>query len=114
MAKVKITVVKKLSCKDLYGENPPANIKEDLSPECRRFTVGQEFMIDSEKRAPDPSSWENCPPNFCGWAFADIQRDIAHVLFGGSYPWMKDRGVVISCCTDGLRPVIFKIERIED
>jgi len=27
---------------------------------------------------------------------------------------MKEKGVVISCCTDGLRPVIFKLERIED
>ena len=44
----------------------------------------------------------------------DIQRDIFHTLYGGYYPWMKEKGVVISCCTDGLRPVVFKLERIEE
>ena len=32
----------------------------------------------------------------------------------GSYPWIDEEGVAISCCTDGMRPVIFRIERIED
>ena len=115
MAKVKITVIKKLNTKDLYGDSPPANINEEvLVPECHRFKVGQEFIIATGRDLSDPESWENCPQGFCTWAFADIQRDIVHILFGGSYPWMKDKGVVISCCTDGLRPVIFKIERVED
>ena len=115
MAKIKITVVKKLNVKDIHGDNPPANINEDmLTPECHRFKVGQEFVLDTTKDASDPQSWQNCPPGFCSWAFADIQRDISHILFGGSYPWIKDKGVIITCCTDGLRPVIFKVERIED
>ena len=105
MAKVKITVVKKVNIKDLYGENPPATFEESwITPECDRFSVGQEFLVDSH----------NCPPGFCNWAFSDIQRDLVHILYGGYYPWMKEKGVAISCCTDGLRPVIFKIERIED
>ena len=105
MGKVKITVVKKANRKDLFGENPPANFDENrIAAECDRFEVGQEFEVDSL----------SCPPGFCNWAYADIQRDIVHVLFGGSYPWMEDKGVAVSCCTDGLRPVIFKIERIED
>ena len=27
--------------------------------------------------------------------------------------WMNDDKVMITCCNDGTRPVIFKIERIE-
>ena len=115
MARVKITVVKKLNVKDLYGNNPPAIINEEtLTPECHRFTVGQEFFIDTSRDISDPQSWENCPRGFCTWAYADIQRDISHILFGGSYPWLKEKGVIITCCTDGLRPVIFRIERVED
>ena len=102
MAKVKITVVKKVNNKDMFGDNPPAEFT--ISPECDQLEVGQEFM--SEGAA--------CPPGLCNWAFADIQRDIVHLLFGGSYPWIKDKGVAISSCTDGVRPVIFKLERIED
>lgn len=105
MPKAKITVIKKLNCKELYGENPPAPFDEGrVTPECERFSVGQEFAVDSH----------SCPPEFCNWAFADIQRDLVHVLYGGYYPWMKEKGVAITCCTDGLRPVIFKIERVEE
>ena len=105
MAKVKITVVKKVNNKDLYGENPPAVFDESkVTPECNRFELGQEFVVDNH----------NCPPGFCNWAFADIQRDLVHILYGGYYPWMKEKGVAISCCTDGLRPVVFRLEKIED
>lgn len=27
--------------------------------------------------------------------------------------WMRDERVMIACCNDGTRPVIFKIERID-
>jgi len=52
------------------------------------------------------------PEGFCSWAWADIQRDVIHMGLGGDFPWMKKPGVMISCCTDGLRPVVFKLERI--
>jgi len=105
MAKVKITVIKKANLKDLYGETPPAEFNRDMiTLECTKFKLGEQFIMDSL----------NCPPEFCNWAFSDIQRDLVHILFGGSYPWIKEQGVAISCCTDGLRPVIFRIERLED
>ena len=103
MAKVKVTVVKKLNNKDMFGDNPPA--ESVLHPECEVLELGQEFMVDK---------LEVSPPGVCSWAFADIQRDIAHLFLGGDYPWMKERGVTLTCCTDGNRPVIFKLERIED
>jgi uncharacterized repeat protein (TIGR04076 family) len=49
---------------------------------------------------------------FCSWAWADIQRDVVHLALGGDFPWIKEKGIGISCCTDGLRPVIFKLERL--
>ncbi len=102
MAKVKITVVKKLHNKDIFGDNPPLGFTS--VPECDKLEVEQEFI----------SEGGSCPPGFCAWAFADIQRDIVHLLFGGSYPSIKEKGAALSCCTDGVRPVIFKLERIED
>lgn len=27
--------------------------------------------------------------------------------------WMRDENTMITCCNDGTRPVIFKIERID-
>jgi uncharacterized repeat protein (TIGR04076 family) len=29
-------------------------------------------------------------------------------------PWVEQKGAAIACCTDGYRPVVFKIERIEE
>lgn len=36
-------------------------------------------------------------------------------LQGGSIMkgWMKEENTMITCCSDGTRPVIFKIERID-
>ena len=102
-SKVKITVIKKMSTKDVYGADFPCQPSEDLEPECPLFNVGDEFIVQEGA----------CPAGFCGWAFADIQRDIAHLWTEGSYPWVKDEGVAICCCTDGLRPVFFKLERVE-
>ena len=101
MTKIKITVVKKELKEDLVNEY--AADKNALVL-CPKFEVGQEFILDAGA---------NIPANFCSWAYADIQRDIIAMYRGANYPWMKPKGAVISCCTDGLRPVYFKIERIE-
>jgi uncharacterized repeat protein (TIGR04076 family) len=102
MAKVKITVMKKLNYKEVLGPNPQVTFTG--APECDRLEVGQEFISD-EGRFPN---------GFCAWAFADIQRDITHLRLGGDYPWTREKGTVVSCCTDGFRPVIFKLERMAE
>lgn len=52
---------------------------------------------------------------FCSEAWDCISRYIYTALQGGSimHGWMKDDRVMIACCNDGTRPVIFKIERID-
>ena len=102
MAKVKITVLKKLTGKDMFGDNLPAGLPSP--PECSVLKTGQEFVLERG----------SCPPDFCSWAFADIHRDIIHLLMGGDYSFAEKKGTAYPCCTDGLRPVIFKLERIED
>lgn len=34
-------------------------------------------------------------------------------MMGGAFPSSKKSGTNIACCVDGVRPVIFKIERLE-
>ena len=102
MDKVKITVVKKVHNKELFGDNCPVSFTID-APQCKVLEEGQEFISENG----------NFPQGFCAWAFADIQRDITHLRLGGDYPWIKEKGTILSCCTDGIRPVIFKLERIE-
>jgi uncharacterized repeat protein (TIGR04076 family) len=33
---------------------------------------------------------------------------------GHDYPWIKQPGTEIVCCADGLHPVLYKLERIDN
>lgn len=52
---------------------------------------------------------------FCGEAWDAISRYVYTALQGGSimHKWTNDDRMMIACCNDGTRPVIFKIERID-
>ena len=99
--KIKITVLAKLRLgEDIFNKYSMPSVDLD----CKRVNVGEEFIVENI----------NMPKSFCSWAWADIQRDVVHLALGGDFDWIKDKGVAISACTDGLRPVIFKLERIEE
>jgi len=106
MHKCRITVLKRTVNQDL------ADQYLDRSGEfggtfgaCTAFQEGQEFVVES------PFS---LPPGFpCSWAWADLRPDIFAIALGASMPWLKQPGTAIAGCTDILRPVIFKVERVE-
>ena len=100
--KAKITVLKKIVFKDLADEYVDDDSKSKGFGECDAVQTGQEFILERPR----------LPEGFCAWAWADIQRDVVTVMAGGNFPWIEKDGVAITCCTDGLRPVVFKIERI--
>ena len=104
MARVRITVVKKALHQDLLDAHLSDDQKERGFGICTAFEEGQTFEIE-------PLGY---PDGFCPWAWADIQRDVLMVVFGNGYPWVGPANTAISCCTDGFRPVTFKIERVED
>ena len=88
----KITVLKKDFAEDLYRQYPYGGPHA-----CGRLEVGQVFYTDSR--------W-NPPEGFCTWAWGDLRAVIMSIHGGHPSP-------MISCCTDGLRPVTFKLERVE-
>lgn len=104
--KCKITVLRREFFQDLaeeYLANPEAG-------KCTLFHDGQEFILDSE------DFWHLMDGKFCSEAWDAISRYVYAALQGGSIMrgWTKDEKVMISCCNDGVRPVIFKIERIDE
>ncbi|MBE0636662.1 TIGR04076 family protein [Candidatus Bipolaricaulota bacterium] len=99
---VKITVVKKVVHNDLIDEYLHPSSKERGFGLCDAFEEGQEFIVKGK-----------CPEGFCNWAWADIQRDVMMVAFGTGYPWVAQEQTAITCCTDGFRPVTFKLEHID-
>ena len=100
--KAKITVVKKLVMEDLVSEYVHEEKKAMGFGVCEAFKLGQEFILEKP----------NIPEGFCSWAWADIFKDIIAIMGGADFHWSNKDGVTITCCTDGFRPVIFKIERI--
>jgi uncharacterized repeat protein (TIGR04076 family) len=102
LPKCKITVLKRTINQDLIDEYLD-DAYQDISL-CECFRDGQEFVID-------PSV---IPEDFCVWAWADIRKDILAVAYGGDMPGMRQRATIITGCTDWLRPVIFKVERMEE
>ena len=94
---VRITVLRKLFHQDFvekYAAHP-----QGWGP-CDHFEEGAEFVTAKEK------PWE-MPAGFCGWAWADIQKIVYGMARGG-------QDVFITCCTDGYRPVIFRLEKLKD
>ncbi len=104
MKSAKITVLKTLFIDDLVEEHLAQENKDRGYGTCECFKEGQEILVHEPQM----------PEGFCSWAWADIQRDVVTVMMGGSIPWFNKPEFSIVCCTDGLRPVIFKIEAIND
>lgn len=53
------------------------------------------------------------PEGLCPWAWIDIYAQVAALdKGGGNQPWYKEGSEAVSCCTDGIRPVVFILERL--
>ena len=99
MAKCKITVIKR----EFYPDLAEKYCGKDTSA-CQLYTDGQEFFAESLEK----------PQGFCAHAWHDLIPTIQVLMRGGSFsPWMKDPTTLISCCTDGIRPVVFEMKRVE-
>lgn len=105
MAKCRITVLKRTLNTDLAQEYCGMEITK-----CPYFEEGQQFI----------GSLFEKPQNFCEWAWNDINKVVSTLDRGGNFStgvfdnWMKADNMMIVCCTDGIRPVSFKVERIEE
>jgi uncharacterized repeat protein (TIGR04076 family) len=101
MSRVKLTVLKRLDPKDLFDEYPVKE-REWFVP-CQVYKDGQEYILGENLAMPE---------GFCPSAWHTIYGNVRTLSFGGNLPYFEEEGVAISCCSDGMRPVVFKIERI--
>jgi len=125
--KVKLTVIDK----KLYPELQAQYCADPNSGMCPCYQVGDEFIferygtaddfwhmgLNTLKQTVNTSSGTAGGSTFphCSEAWDAVSRYIYAGLQGGSIMrgWMKDERVMIACCSDGTRPVIFKIERMD-
>jgi uncharacterized repeat protein (TIGR04076 family) len=90
--------------RDEYCADPNAG-------KCDLYQEGQEWIVDVMGFATMLNG------QFCSLAWDAISKFVYAALNGGSIfisGWMKDEKVMIACCNDGIRPVIFKLERIDE
>lgn len=103
MKKVKITVLKTTLDKELAKEYGAEGLTA-----CPMLKQGQVFYGDYAK-----------PEGFCDEAWKAIYQYVFALSHGVDDlfyygDWIGKPGVAICSCNDGLRPVIFKIERTEE
>lgn len=104
--KCKITVLRREYYQDLADQY----LADPKTGKCPVFEEGQEFIVDEENYF----SLINEP--FCSEAWDCLSKYVYAALQGGSIMkgWTNDEKMLIACCNDGVRPVIFKIERIDE
>jgi uncharacterized repeat protein (TIGR04076 family) len=88
---VKLTVLKRGFEKEFADK-----FRNGQGAPCPKFKDGQEFTINSQ--------WA-MPAGFCEWAWGDIRTYIHDAFNTGA--------ATVGCCTDGFRPVFFKVERLD-
>lgn len=111
---VKVTVLDK----KLFPELQREYLADPKSGACPCFEVGDEFLFERADGRDD--FWhfgQDRDPRFpCAEAWDAISRYIYTGLQGGSIMkgWTRDERIMIACCNDGTRPVVFKIERFDE
>ena len=125
--KVKLTVIDK----KLFPELQQQYCADPNSGVCPCYNVGDEFIFEPagdqgifwhmgqntlRKTSADPDTVAGGPKMpHCSEAWDAISRYIYAGTQGGSIMkgWMNRENIMITCCNDGTRPVIFKIERLD-
>ena len=92
----KITVIKKFSPEDVFGEQGFQFESGERDKICNKFEEGEEFVFEGVKK----------PEGFpCEWAWNDLFNDLSCLAFGASY-------TAYTPCRDGKKPIFFKLERL--
>ena len=101
MKKVKITVLKT----EFYPELADQYLTEGRAAgPCPIHAPGQIFLYEGGAEMPE---------GFCPWAWTALSRAIAATAAEEKNDWYRP-GVSVACCTDGIRPVTFLLEALED
>lgn len=102
--KVKITVIERLDLREELSKR--TTLPMQVPPcKCDKFEDGQEIIYQLGA--------SGVPEGFCDWAWNDIFKDILAVCSRAAMVSKDEFSCVepaFTCCTDGYRPVIFKIE----
>ncbi len=97
----------------VFPEYQEKYLADPKSGPCPCFKKGDTFLLKRTREQDD--FYRMLDGRFCSEAWDAISRYVYTALQGGSimHGWTNDERMMIACCSDGTRPVIFKIERID-
>ena len=72
-SEVKITVLKKLSSQQIFGDDPP--LGKGANP-CPVLKVGKEFVVREDGEMPK---------DFCHWAWNDMYKVVTALSYGANW-----------------------------
>ena len=98
MSKCRITVVKK----DLYADLIARYCDPAKHDRFVHIVSGRESFFNLRFQKP-----------FCSEAWNAISTYVFTMVQGGEPSWAVNH-TILTCCNDGARPVVFKLERIDD
>jgi len=107
--KCKMTVIDK----KVFGDLQEKYLADPKSGACPFYEVGAEYIF--ERYGDEDTFWTQGKGAHCAEAWDCFSRYVYTALQGGSIMrgWTNDEHMMIACCNDGTRPVIFKIERLD-
>jgi uncharacterized repeat protein (TIGR04076 family) len=88
-------------------------LADPKSGACPFYEVGAEYLF--ERYGDEDTFWTQGKGAHCSEAWDCFSRYVYAALQGGSIMrgWTNDEHMMIACCNDGTRPVIFRIERLD-
>lgn len=101
MAKCKITVLKTTVFQDLADQF----VTDPYYGPCPVHQVGQTFLTGG-------IFGNEMPEGFCAQAWQSLVMPVNVLIGGGKVLGFDEKH--IACCADGLRPVVFLLERVDD
>lgn len=107
--KCKLTVIDK----KVFGDLQQKYLADPNSGACPFYEVGAEYIF--ERYGDEDTFWTQDNGAHCSEAWDCFSRYVYTALQGGSIMrgWTNDEHMMIACCNDGTRPVIFRIERLD-
>ncbi|UCD45025.1 MAG: TIGR04076 family protein [Candidatus Bathyarchaeota archaeon] len=103
---VRMTVMKRVDPSVIFdGEasiNPGSGRPFEI---CTTFEEGQEFLVETDNAMLE---------GFCPQAWHDIFRKLGVLHWEGKYGALPAEGQIVACCIDGIRPVSFRLERMDE
>ncbi|MHA1112446.1 MAG: TIGR04076 family protein [Promethearchaeota archaeon] len=102
--KIKITAIKQFEPKDIIGEDVIRGNGQKIE-KCGYGKEGNVYYV--------PESG-NIPEGFCHHAWFGLYKNISVLRNEGNFKNWTGKDMIYSACPDGIRPVIFKVERIND